>query len=173
MGLYDLLGDESSETAYVIMGAVEEVAPDEIDVDTVIRQGFRSQGDAGDLLNERGLGNILIRIDIPSINFKIHSVINRLRDHDREYCEDVLSTAAMAHRPLLCTELQVLINLPLKVDREILILKMFGQFLQLYIERDFSTCRVYFVHVLESGGGYLYPTAMFRSGPSGHAILAA
>ncbi|KAI1123636.1 hypothetical protein F5Y10DRAFT_269921 [Nemania abortiva] len=59
---------------------------------------------------------------------------------DREICRDILSTTAIAYRPLSKSEVQNLLDLPAEVDLEIMVNEKCSSFLEVYNDR------VRFVH---------------------------
>ncbi|KAI1822993.1 WD40-repeat-containing domain protein [Xylaria intraflava] len=84
--------------------------------------------------------------DISSLYKSNLTRIENLRDHDRTYCIDALSAAAVAYRPLMSTELSAIINLPSEVDLGILTERMLTPFLELYEDKMFKGQGVRFVH---------------------------
>ncbi|RWA08839.1 hypothetical protein EKO27_g6278 [Xylaria grammica] len=82
--------------------------------------------------------------DLTSMYAERNGGISQLKKRDREYCISALSVVAMAYRPLLDTELEVMINLPPEIDIAILIDKTLSQLLELYEEP--TGRRVRFTH---------------------------
>ncbi|KAH8588901.1 hypothetical protein B0O99DRAFT_493364, partial [Bisporella sp. PMI_857] len=78
--------------------------------------------------------------DVQSLYRQLKDGIKKFEQEDPGYCNDILSTAAIAFRPLRIEELVGIVNLPPEVDPEVIITKMCSPFLEV---RDGS---VYFRH---------------------------
>ncbi|KAI0401538.1 quinon protein alcohol dehydrogenase-like superfamily [Xylaria palmicola] len=85
--------------------------------------------------------------DVNSIYVEKLKEIDGLRQHDKEYCMDALSTAAIVYRPLVDAELKAIIGLPPAVDLAILIEKYLTPFLELYEDKPTGDRWVRFTHL--------------------------
>ncbi|KAI1420955.1 WD40-repeat-containing domain protein [Xylaria sp. FL1777] len=74
--------------------------------------------------------------DVTDLYSQMQKELQSLTAQDSEFCQDILSTASIAFRPLSSLELANLVDLPAEVDLEVIIKRMCFAFLEIVDGKD-------------------------------------